>query len=265
MTVEGHAMGYDDIRGMGDGESRFLPTHWSWIDAAKTNNAIIGNLIRTYWRPVYRFLRRHGYGNEAAKDLTQGFFCDIVLEGGLVADAKRELGKFRTFLLTALQRYVASEMRRLMSKKARPKGGIASLDVDALENQPMPEAAETPEQAYQYQWAADLLGQVIAEVRKEYCGTGRTAHWEMFSRKILLPILEGTDSPKVAELCEELRTGQNEKQAGHLIMTVKRRFRTVLRRTVRKHVGSDAEVEEEVKEIFRILSRRAQICDSFDE
>jgi len=247
-------MGYYDATSIGGKNSSFVTTHWSMIDAAKTNEAVIGNLMMTYWKPVYCFLRKCGYGNEKAKDLTQGFFCEIVLGRGLVGKAEREKGKFRTFLLTALKRYRVSDIRHEMSQRFAPKGGMVALDYDDLENLPTLEAAGTAEQAFDFRWAADLLEQVIAELREEYCGTGRTAHWEVFRRKVLSPILEDADDPPLAALCDKLGI-KSEVKASNIIVNVKRRFRKVLRRRLRNLVGSDAEVEDELNDIFKILSQ----------
>ena len=109
-------MKYTDRTSIGGAHSSFQTTHWSIIQAAKTDDltrrqTIVGNLMATYWKPVYCYLKRRGYDNETAKDLTQGFFCEIVFGRGLVRKADREKGRFRTFLLTALERYVISVRR----------------------------------------------------------------------------------------------------------------------------------------------------------
>ncbi len=251
-------MGHLDKTSMG-GASGFRTTHWSMIRAAKTDDrtrrqAIIGNLMTTYWRPVYCYLRRRGYDNEAAKDLTQGFFCEIVLGRGLVEKADREKGRFRTFLLTALERYVISGLRHDTRHKATPKGGIVTLDFDDLANLPTSQAAFTAEQVFHCRWATDLLEQVLEEVRREYCGTNRAPYWEVFRLKVVDPILDGAESPPLAQLCPRLGI-DNESKAANIIVTVKRRFRAILKRHLRDLVASDSEAEDELNEIFRILSQ----------
>ncbi len=252
-------MKYPDRTNTGGGKSSFQTTHWSIIQAAKTDDltrrqTIVGNLMATYWRPVYCYLKRRGYDNEAAKDLTQGFFCEIVFGRGLVHKADREKGRFRTFLLTALDRYVVNVIRHDTRRKATPQGGIVALDFEDLANLQTPQAAATAEQAFHFRWAADLLDQVLSEVREEYCSTGRAAYWEVFRLKVLAPILEDADSPPLAHLCTELGI-DDESKAANIIVTVKRRFRAVLKRRLRDLVGSDAEAEDELNDIFQILSQ----------
>ncbi|MBE3124006.1 MAG: hypothetical protein IMZ65_04310, partial [Planctomycetes bacterium] len=96
----------------GRGES-FETTRWTEIVSARAGDddrrrEALDRILARYWKPVYCWLRRKGYGNEAAKDLTQGFFHEVVVKRGLVAKADRARGRFRAFLLTALRRYATS-------------------------------------------------------------------------------------------------------------------------------------------------------------
>lgn len=98
---------------MGGYDSRFYTTCWTVIADSNTddetrNRLIINDLLSRYWKPVCCYLRRKGHDNESAKDLTQGFFCEIVLGRELIKKANKRKGRFRTFLLTALDRYVIS-------------------------------------------------------------------------------------------------------------------------------------------------------------
>ena len=100
-------MSRDDQTEMGGGQVRFLTTHWSLIEAVASeekdeNHALIGSLLKRYWKPVYCYLRRHGYGNEEAKDLTQDFFHEVVLGRDLFQRADKSQGRFRSFLRVAL-------------------------------------------------------------------------------------------------------------------------------------------------------------------
>jgi len=102
---------------MGGPRGSFQTTQWSQIQGSKTNNqerrkASINNLMGRYWKPVYCYLRYKGYDNEKAKDLTQGFFHEIILGRELIQHANQEKGRFRTFLLTALDCYVRSVYRK---------------------------------------------------------------------------------------------------------------------------------------------------------
>ncbi len=262
-------MNYQDNTSIGGVAGGFQTTRWSLIQAARTDDqtrrhVALGNLMTSYWKPVYCFLRRRGYDNEAAKDLTQGFFCEIVFGRGLIHKADRAKGRFRTLLLTALERYAISRRRHETRRQAKPPGGLVDLAPEAWTNLPTPDAASTPEQAFHFRWAADLLDQVLEEMEEEYRGTGRAAYWDLFHLRVLAPIFDERESPPLAEMCTRLGI-ENETVASNMIITVKRRFRAVLKRRLRDLVGSDAEAEEELKDVFQILSQRAQDADESSE
>lgn len=242
-----------------EGKSKFETTHWSVVLAVKTDDQtrrrlMVGNLTATYWKPVYCYLRRKGYNNEDAKDLTQGFFCEIILGRDLIEKADQAKGHFRTFLLTALERYIVSVIRRETRQKVKPKGGIIELSSDKLTELQIPDSIETPEEAFYCGWAADILEQVLSDVKEEYCSTNRSAHWEIFRLTVLVPIIESEKSTPLKELCVKLSIA-NESKASNMIVTVKRRFRAILRRRLRDFVRSDAAIEEELMSVFEILSR----------
>lgn len=242
-----------------DADERFHTTHWSVILSARTDNehqrrAVISDLTGRYWRPVYCYLRRKGYREARAKDLTQGFFCEIVLGRELIQHADQAKGRFRTLLLTALERYLVSVHRREGRQKRQPKAGIQQLDINKLPDLTTSQREMKPDEAFYYTWAADLLDQVLAEVKEEYCTTERTAHWEVFRAKVVAPILDSAPGTSLAEICKKYGI-EDESRASNMIITVKRRFRAILKRRLRNLVQADSEVEEELKEVFAILSR----------
>ena len=114
---------------MGGTNEAFDTTHWTTIFSARTlddgrRRESVERLLGRYWKPVYCYLRRKGHDNEAAKDLTQGFFQEVVLGRDLVQKAESQKGRFRTFLLTALDHYVTSVYRADAAKKRRPEEGL---------------------------------------------------------------------------------------------------------------------------------------------
>ena len=243
----------------GGAKSSFRTTRWSDVHKVKTHDkerrrAGINNLIKKYWKPVYCYLKRKGYPNEAAKDLTQGFFHEIVLGRDLIQQADEAKGKFRTFLLTALDRYVTSIYRKETAKKRLPENGLAQLKDDTLLNLSSAQSEKTPEQVFHYTWATDLLDEVLAKVRKECCSTGKTIHWEVFRVKVLAPILDNAEVPSLAELRKKYSI-ESERKASNMAITVKRRFAKVLRHHLRQFVQSDSEVEDEFRELVEILSK----------
>lgn len=244
---------------MGGGQGSFRTTHWSQIDEAGTLNedrrkACVDILLSRYWKPVYSHLRYKGHDNERAKDLTQGFFHEVVLGRELIQRADQTKGKFRTFLLSALDRYVTSVYRKETARKRLPEGGMAQMDAVGLADLPLEQSKATPELAFHYTWATNLLDEVFAIVREEYCSTGRAAYWEIFQARIVGPILENSEAPSLTDLAE--RHGlEGEKKASNIIITVKRRFATALRHHLRLFVQSDSEAEDEFRELVKILSQ----------
>lgn len=243
---------------MGGAKGSFETTRWTQIQKAKTHDqerrqASVNNLLSRYWKPVYCYLKRKGYLNEDAKDLTQGFFHEIVLGRELIQQADQTKGRFRTFLLTALDRYATSVYRKETAKKRLPEQGLVQLEGVGIPDLPMAESKTTPEFAFYYAWATNLLDQVLAKIREEYCNTGRAAYWEVFRATVVAPILENTEAPSLTELCEQYGI-ESKKKASNMKITVKRRFRTALRNHIRQFVQSDSEVEDELRALIEILS-----------
>ena len=251
-----------DRTAIGGARSTFETTRWSQIGLAKTGHAdqqrlIIDNLIRAYWKPVYCYLRQKGYGNERAKDLTQGFFHEIVLGRELVRQADRSKGRFRTFLLTALNRYVSNENRKETAAKRMPFSREKGLDADRLPGLSTEQLGASPEDAFNYVWATAVLDEVLGEVKNGLCETGRATHWKVFRDRVLTPIFGDVKPPSIVDICAEYRI-DGEQKASNMIATVKRRFRAVLEQKLRQLVGKNSTVEAEFYELVEALSAGSQ-------
>ena len=155
---------------------QFTTTHWSVVLAAGDPRSpqageALETLCRAYWYPLYVYVRRRGYGVEDAQDLTQTFFARFVEKGSFeLADPAR--GRFRTFLLHALEHFLINEWKR--AHRLKRGGGKPSLSLDADDAEHRyasePAARLTPERAYEKRWAMTLLEQVLAALRQEYTG-----------------------------------------------------------------------------------------------
>jgi len=241
----------------GDGES-FETTQWTRIleargDDPQRRQQAIATILGQYWKPVYCYLRRKGFHNEKAKDLTQGFFCRIVLENQLIQQGDRDKGRFRTFLLTALDRYTVNIARAEHAQKRMPRQRLLSLDGANLPDLPEPGGQATPEQAFNYTWAASLLEDVLAEVEAGCRTDGLDKHWQVFEATVVQSARSGERTVSMRSLCESLGI-ESEAKVSNMGVTVKRRFQAALRRRVRRSVQSDQLVDEELAEIMRILS-----------
>jgi DNA-directed RNA polymerase specialized sigma24 family protein len=236
----------------------FETTRWSHISLVRTSSSdhqrsIINKLIRTYWKPVYCYLRQKGYDNERAKDLTQGFFHEIVLGRDLIRRADRSRGRFRTFLLTSLNHYVSNEHRRDSAVKRIPLRQAKKTDADELPDFLAEQLGITPEQSFNYTWATAILDEVLIEVKNSFCETGRATYWEVFRERVLTPIFEDTKPSSMVEICAKYGIDSGSK-ASNMIVTVKRRFRAVLELKLCKFVREDSTVESEFCELIEALS-----------
>lgn len=236
----------------------FQTTCWKDLQTVKTadqgrQRMAVSALTERYWKPVYWFLRRKGYGHEQAEDLTQGFFHEIVLGHSLFELADQSKGRFRTFLLSALVRYVSNEHRKEESLKRSPVGELRSLDACPSWEDISAAMSPNPERAFLHAWAADLLDQAMTEVKQEFCSSGREVYWQTFHARVIAPITEEAKEPSLGEICRTYGI-ETKKNASNMIVTVKRRFQSVLRRILGETLACESEVEGEIGELISILS-----------
>ena len=132
---------------------------------------------------------------------------------------------------------------------------MVQLGIAEFPDMPAVESKDKPGQSFYYAWASDLLDEVLSTVRDECCATGKAVHWQAFCLKILNPIVQNTEPPLLRDVCTECGI-DSERKASNMIITVKRRFRAVLERCLRQVVRSDSEFEDELNELFQILSGR---------
>ncbi len=255
-------MKHDDMTDMGGVGEAFLTTHWSIIENVGSsgedrNQALIGLLLSKYWKPVYCYFRRKGYDNEQAKDLTQGFFHEVVLGRGLIQKADQSKGRFRSFLLIALNRYLITAKTGQAAQKRIPENKLVSLDVYDLPELRQAASELTPEDSFNYAWVSSLLEQVLQDVESKCHEDGKTVHWHIFHDRVLEPIMDKTESPSMKEICRRYGI-ESEAKASNMVVTVKRRFQTILRNHLRGLVISEDHVDEELAEIMRFLPKLAQ-------
>ena len=252
-----------DKTDMGGLQEAFLTTHWSLVEDIDTaddddkNRALVGILLKRYWKPVYCYLRRKGYDNEQAKDLTQGFFHEVVLGRQLIEKAERSKGRFRSYLLVALNNYISAVHAAQTAQKRMPEGGFMPLDMTDPPDFSRVVGNYTPEESFDYAWVSALLEQVMEDVETICYKDGKSVHWHVFRERVLAPIMEGVDPPSLAEICHKYGI-ESPRVASNMIITVKRRFQAVLREHLRITVTSDGQIEGELAEISKFLPEIAQ-------
>lgn len=232
----------------------FATTHWSVVmtagqEASPQAEAALETLCRTYWYPLYAFIRRQGHSPHDAQDLTQAFFARF-LEKNFLGDVQRERGKFRSFLLASLKHFLANEWDRAQAQKRGGGHAIISLDQEATEGRYRLEPPDemTPEKIYERRWALTLLDAVLSRLRKEFVAAGKGEQFEVL--RVFLSA--GKDSAPYAEVAGRLgSTAESVKVAVHRL---RKRYRELLRAEIAHTVASSSEVDEEIRYLFRALS-----------
>jgi RNA polymerase sigma factor (sigma-70 family) len=231
----------------------FVTTHWSVVLGAGQNDTTraqdaLGRLCQTYWYPLYAYVRQRGHSPQDAQDLTQEFFARFLLKKTL-REIKREGGKFRSFLLTAMNHFLVDEWRKVNAEK-RGAGQIVPLDAHEAETRYGREPVDkiTPEKLFEQNWALALLDTVYTRLEEEYEKDGKK---NIF--KVLRFCLMGERSEvPYAELANRL--GITENTVKTLVHRLRGRYRGLLREEVGQGVATQAEAEEELRCLFRALA-----------
>jgi RNA polymerase sigma factor (sigma-70 family) len=235
-----------------DGAVAFATTHWSVVLAAQgpapAAQEALEKLCRTYWRPVYGFIRRQGARPQDAEDLTQGFFS-LLLERRDFDAVRKEKGRLRSYLLTSLKHFLASEQRRALTVK-RGKGQrlIPLEELRANERVEMePADPLSADRLYERRWALTLMEQVLRRLKEEYCAGGNAALYD--SLKQLLPDEPGAQSR--AEIASQLGMTENAlRQAFHRF---RHRYQLLLREEISHTVAIASDVEDELRHLIAVL------------
>jgi DNA-directed RNA polymerase specialized sigma24 family protein len=249
----------DDKTTMGGAEERFQTTCWTEMLEARTLDEArrrerVDELLKKYWKPVYCYLRRKGHSNDFAKDMTQDFFYEVVLGRELIQRADKTKGRFRTFLLTALDRYASDIYHKETAKKRLAKSQQIPLETADPTTLTGTKPDLRPDQVFHHMWASQVLNQVLDSMKTDCHNSGKSIHWEVFNAKVIRPILDDTEPPSLKELCAKHGI-DSERKASDMIYLLKRQFRTAMRRFLRQFVESDSEVDDEFNEILEILSK----------
>ena len=234
------------------GAVAFTTTHWSVVLQAQGESpaakAALEKLCRTYWKPLYAFVRRQGVGPEEAEDLTQGFFA-LLLERRDLDAVRKEKGRLRSYLLTSLKHFLASEQRRAMAAK-RGKGQqlVRLEELSANERVEMEVASPlSADQLYERRWALTLMEQVLKRLRDEYRTAGNASLFD--SLKQLLPDEPG--APSQAEIAARLGMTENAiRQAFHRF---RHRYQELLREEIAHTVAIASDIEDELRYLISVL------------
>jgi RNA polymerase sigma factor (sigma-70 family) len=232
----------------------FVTTQWSMVMAAGGSAtpiaaAALEKLCQNYWYPLYAYVRRRGHSVEDAQDLTQEFFARV-LERQWLARADRTKGRFRTFLLTAMKRFMANEWQRGCALKRGGGQQHVPIQFNAAETRygVDPVDTRTPEQVFEYRWAVALLDEVVKRLEAEFRANGQG---DQFA--VLKPCLVGDRAAQpYAELAARL--GMEEGTVKVAVHRLRQRYRELLRAEIASTVASEQDVDLEMRHLFNVLS-----------
>jgi RNA polymerase sigma factor (sigma-70 family) len=234
------------------GAVAFATTHWSVVLVAQGESPAaqeaLEKLCRTYWRPVYSFIRQQGVGPEEAEDFTQGFFA-LLLERRDLDAVRKEKGRLRSYLLTSLKHFLASEQRRAMAIKRGKGQRLVPLEELSANQRTEMEPADhlSADRLYERRWASTLMEQVLRRLKDEYRTAGNAALFDWL--KQLLPDEPG--APSRAEIAARLGMTENAvRQAFHRF---RHRYQLLLREEISHTVAIASDVEDELRHLITVL------------
>jgi RNA polymerase sigma-70 factor (ECF subfamily) len=231
----------------------FVTTHWSVVLAAGGNDstrarAALEKLCRNYWYPLYAFVRRLGHNAHDAEDLVQGFFA-VCLEKNYLGAVEQGRGKFRSFLLVALKRFLANEWDKQRAQKRGGKKALVELDALTAEQRYALEPSEqlTADKLFDRRWALTLLDHVVRRLSDEQTTAGKREQFEALKESIT-SAGRGTPYADVAS-----RIGLSEGAVKVAVHRLRQRYRELLEEEIGNTVATPEQIEEERRELFRAL------------
>ena len=237
------------------GRPAFVTTHWSVVWRARDkdspdSDAARERLCRTYWPPLYHFLRRAGHSPHDAQDLTQEFLSRFLHRDGL-DHLQDQRGTFRSFLLKFLKNFLSDQRDRAQAMKRGGGATLISIDACEAEEREFVGLADTltPDQLFERRWARALMTQAMERLRQDYTARGQAALFEQL--KDLQPGEHGAHS--YAQIGAAL--GMTEQAVKNAVVTFRRRYAQLLRDEIAQTVMEPEEIREEMQHLMAVFAR----------
>jgi RNA polymerase sigma-70 factor (ECF subfamily) len=234
----------NDISLTPSGTSRFATTHWSVILAAGDSSSpqhreALETLCRTYWYPLYAFLRRRGHDRHQAEDYIQGFFASLLEKQGLRL-ANSDKGKFRSYLLGALKHFLANERDRARTQKRGGDYRVFSLDFDSGEDQYAPEPAHqlSPDKLFERSWALTVLHRAASKLEAEWSAM----HKQELFQHLVIYLAPAEETVSYRDMAAKLN--MSEAAVKTATYRIRKRYRELLRGEVAQTVATEEQIEE---------------------
>lgn len=235
---------------------KFPTTHWTMIRSAAAGDTAAGRLaleqLLQRYMPVLRqhLVRHKRIAPVDADDLLNGFVMEKILEKHLLQHATPDKGRFRSYLLTALDNHVASRFRHdRAAKRASPHG--PALDLDAAGDVA---GDDDPARAFELAFAQHVLAQARQDMQAECEAEQRPETWAIFEARLLKPAFEDAAPVSYGELMKRFNLA-SEAQASNRFLTARRMFERHLRRLIGEYASGPREFESELSDLMRIVER----------
>lgn len=217
--------------------------------AAALHEPALSTLCQTYWFPLYAYLRRRGYDSHQAEDYTQGFFAGILERKGLKR-ADRKYGKFRSFLLASLKNFLADEWDRAHAQKRGGDKKVLSLDFDAAASRYDREPVHhlSPEKLFERSWALTVLTKAMDRLKAESITSDKKQLFDCL--KVYLTAEK--DAVPYREVAEKLEMTEGAVKVA--VHRLRRRYRELVRDEIAQTVTTEAQVDEEIRDLFAALA-----------
>jgi DNA-directed RNA polymerase specialized sigma24 family protein len=217
----------------------------------------LAKLCKLYWYPLYAYIRRYGFSAHDAQDLTQGFFLDL-LEHRALTRVDQQKGKFRSFLLASLQKFLSNEAQRANCLKRGGHLEFVHLDLKDAENRygeeepvdaPAPAKAPTQQEIFDARWAMALLGEARNRLSREYVAEGKSLTFEAL--KGFLDPLNTKRLPPYEEAANQLNVSVAAVKT--LIHRMRKRYTALVREEIIRTISDSADVDTEIHELCEAL------------
>jgi len=235
------------------GGADFTTTHWSVVMQAGDGDTpqamqALETLCRSYWYPLYAYVRRNGHSPHDAQDLTQEFFARL-LERKYIRHADRNQGRFRTFLLTSLKHFLINDWKKGNREKRGGGQKVLSLDEETAESRfaTEPATAQPPDSLYDRGWAAILLDRALAALRAEFEQSGKL---DLFER---LKVFVWGEKNALSYAAMAAQLGMTEGAVKVAVHRLRQRNGELLRAEVAQTVSTPAEVNEELRYLVSVI------------
>jgi len=233
----------------------FVTTHWSLVLSARDKNSpqsadALEKLCRAYWYPLYAYVRRTGQSKENAEDLTQAFFARL-LEKNFLEAAEPERGRFRSFLLIALKRFLANEWDRVRAQKRGGGQTHVPLDTELAERKFQAETTAgevSPDRLYDRRWALTLIEQTMAQLRAEFERAGKATEFDRLKTFLT------ADKNAISYPAAAAELGMNESALRVAVHRLRKRYRELFREEIAHTLAEGEDIDTELRHLLVVLS-----------